>query len=83
MRDDTRVETAAAPEDPALDELRRERCAGERVRPAAGLADDAERLELDHGQIVYVRPTRHTTFSAEASPAPSRCVGKEDTPGLG
>ena len=25
--------------------------------------DDAERLELDRGQIVYVRPTRETTFS--------------------
>jgi sulfate transport system ATP-binding protein len=25
--------------------------------------DDAERLELDNGQIVYVRPTKQTTFS--------------------
>jgi len=25
--------------------------------------DDAERLELDRGQIVYVRPTRQTTFT--------------------
>lgn len=25
--------------------------------------DEAERLELDHGQIVYVRPTRQTTFA--------------------
>ena len=24
--------------------------------------DEAERLELDRGQIVYVRPTRETTF---------------------
>jgi sulfate transport system ATP-binding protein len=25
--------------------------------------DEAESLELDRGQIVYVRPTRQTTFS--------------------
>jgi sulfate transport system ATP-binding protein len=25
--------------------------------------DEAERLELERGQIVYVRPTRETTFS--------------------
>jgi hypothetical protein len=25
--------------------------------------DEAERLELDRGQIVYVRPMRQTTFS--------------------
>ena len=25
--------------------------------------DEAERLELDRGQIVYIRPTRQTTFS--------------------
>jgi hypothetical protein len=25
--------------------------------------DEAERLELDRGQIVYVRPTRQTTFT--------------------
>ena len=24
--------------------------------------DDSERLELDRGQIVYVRPTKQTTF---------------------
>ena len=38
--------------------------------------DEAERLELERGQIVYVRPTRETTFDASRLSAAPRRPGR-------